>query len=366
MLLVLVAHASAQGVAPELRWAPIVQVRQRLIFGLLPDEDWEGAVDQRARLGIDVSRSGVSARVSFQETRAWLTRRGPVSPGQFAPEIAEGWARVEGDLTRSVGAVATVGRQPLTLHQGRILGADDFSPGGQFFDAVRLEGHARPFSFEYVNARRFADDVEPFGLGVNVVRVGASAKNPVTTYEVDGIWLVDARNTDATTSTGGLWLRFDTGRWRGRAEGYIQVSEAGAASLYSGSAGWVFGPNERLLVHLRVDGLSGDDAGQVPWRPVLGDSHRFNGLLGQFANPDGLTDGLTDLHLVVESRPAPQLHAELEAHRYWSGAATGSELDGQFGWDFSPFASANGGIGAYITDAGATSSFGYLELDVHF
>lgn len=378
MLAVLVAGAWAQE-APALTWKPIVEVRQRVAVGAVGDAAAVArGVEQRARLGMEVQRLGVSARVSFQEVRTWVGASGTVTPRGFSPTIAEGWARVEGDLTRNVGAVATVGRQAITVHEGRIVGADDFVPGGQFLDALRIVGRAAPVSVEYVNARRFDnEDEDPLGLGVNLLRFGAAVENPVTAWVADAIWVVDARATDETTSTAGAYVRLDSGRWRGRAEGYLQGSGDGTATLLGLSAGWVFGPNERLVAHLRYDGFSGDDelpdGGRAPWRRVLGDTHRFNGLLDRFDDPE-VTDGrgLADLQLVVESRPAPQLSTGLAVHRFWSpidGGSYGVELDASAGWSFSPFARFRGGGAWFVPDETFPDSrrlFGYVELDATF
>ncbi|MDP2314938.1 MAG: hypothetical protein Q8P41_18710 [Pseudomonadota bacterium] len=381
----LVGAAWAQD-APPVEWSPLLQVRQRLLVGDRDATDDLAAglsVSQRARLGLGVRRLGVSARVSFQDVRKWTATSDIAAPSAFLPSIAEGWVRVEGDLTRNVGAVATLGRQPLTLHEGRILGADEFSPEGQFFDAFRVEGRLSPVSIEYVNARRFLDpDQDPLGLGVNVFRLGASAENPMTAWTADAVWVVDARRTAETTSTAGVWLQFDTGRWRGRAEGYLQSSQAGTGTLVGLSGGWVFGPDERLVVYARYDGLSGDalDAsgnavpgGAAAWQPVLGDSRRFQGLLGRFDGPeDSDGRGLADAHLVVEARVGRPIATSLAFHRFWSpldGGGFGNEIDGTARWSFSPFATAGLGGAWFAPDAAFDRThrlFAYLELDAAF
>jgi hypothetical protein len=167
------------------------------------------------------------------------------------------------------------------------------------------------------------------------------------------------------------------GRWRGRAEGYLQASEAGTATLVGFSGGWVFGPNERLVAHIRYDSLSGDSSsgtgGATAWRPVLGDTHRFLGLMGRFATPDDSDNrGVSDAHLALEARVAPQLATTLALHHFRSpldGGAFGSEIDGTARWSFSPFAAAGLG-GAWFAPAPSFDAthrlYTYLELDVAF
>ncbi len=387
MLLPLVAPAAAQAV-PTLVWEPVVELRQRL--NLLDNgsgDDVAREIALRARLGIEVRRTVVSARVSFQELREWSgAASGLVSQGGFTPTIAEGWARVEGTLTGNIGAEITVGRQPIRVNEGRIVGEDNFRLEGQFFDAVRIVGTALPFSIEYVNARRFLTEGEdPLGFGVNVLRAGAQGENPMTAWVIDGLWVVDARKTAATTSTTGAYVRFDTGRFRGRAEGYLQVSAAGTGSLMGLHGGWVVGRNERLVVHLRYDGISGDSIpggtadGRAAWQPVLGDSHSFGGLMERFAEPeDSGGQGLAHAQLALDSRPAPQLHGTFVVHRFWSPLADvglGTEVDATATWAFSPFAAVRVGSAWFEPDpsfslstapAPARRLYGYLELDVSF
>jgi hypothetical protein len=371
-----VSLVSAQE-APAITWQPVLQVRQRVSLtdeGLGERPRATPTVEQNARIGLQVTRLGLSARVSFQDTRTWTGGRDVVRPESLAPALAEGWVSVKGDWTRSVGAEATVGRQTLQLEEGRILGSDPWRMDGQFFDALRIFGHAVPVSFEYVNARRFVEEEDdPLGLGVNVARLGAGHTTPVTRWTADALWVVDARRTADTTSTAGLWVRLDTGRWRSRGEAYLQSGGGGTASLVGLSGGWVIGPNERLQVHLRYDGASGDEPGRTAWRPVLGNSRTFNGLLDRFADPDATGgQGLSDASLLLALRPAPPLRADLTVHRFAEPRGQspyGYEADGTVHWWFSPFGALEAGGGAFLpspTFDDTLDLFGYVELNASF
>ncbi len=363
--------------APAVIWSPVLEVRHR---GITEDADpadavaTQGRVEQRARVGMEVARLGVSARVTFQDVRFWDVASGAVTPKAFAPALADGWVRVEGHLTRNVGAIATVGRQTVVLDEGRILGEDPLSAGSRHLDAVRVVGEVEPVCVEYVHARRFVGEDAPRGYRVQMVRVGARGENPVTTWVADGFWVEDDGPVDTRTSTFGTYLRFDSGRWRGRMDGYLQAGEAGVGSLVGLSAGWVFGPNERLVTHARYDHLSGTNtaAGTAAWSPVLGDSRRFNGLLDRFADPANRPDGLSDAQVVVEARFGPPLSTRLVAHQFRSardGALYGHELDARAAWSFSPFAALAFEGGWYAPDAAtgdAHALFGYVELDATF
>ena len=351
-------------------WAPVVELRQRLTVG-----DTAQDIGVRARVGLEVSRRSVTARVSLQALQSWTALEdGAVVPVGGPPELAEGWARVSGELTRNIGAELTVGRQALVVHEGRLLGPDDFTLGGQFLDALRLEARARPFSFEYVNARRFDID-DSLGLGVNVLRGGASIDGPITRWTTDLVWVVDGRRTDAVSSTAGLYARLETGRLRGRVEAYLQPRPDGTGSFVGLSGGWVFGPNERWIVELRYDGASGDTSGELratsAWRPVLGNSHTFNGLLDRFTEPDDDDGrGLADAQLYVQVRPIPQITARMEVHHFRSPLDTapyGTEADLRGAWSFTPVASLGAG-GAYFFGAEGfeDARYGFLELNVSF
>ena len=361
MLAALVAAAWGQA-APETQWTPVLQLRERARW------DGAGALEQRARLGLEVERLAVSARVVLEDVRAWEVSPDVLTPSGAGPALSEGWIHVEGHLTRNVGAEATVGRQPVTFHEGRILGEDAFEPSGRRLDAVRVLGRAAPFAVEYVQAHDF-DGPDGPERGVSALRAGASGENPVTTWVADGLWVLGGQDDGAAASTFGGYARFDTGRLRSRVDGYVQPGESGSGSLVGVSGGWVFGPNERLVVHARWESTSGDRGG-ARWRPVLGDSRRFQGLLDVYADPDTRPDGVSALQLAVESRPVPALALSAVALHFVSADAAlpmGAELDAAVTWWFSPFAKLRAAGGGFLSDGGdAERLFGYVELDASF
>lgn len=328
---------------PTLEWAPVVELRERVT-----GERGSAELAQRARVGIEATRAGVSARVTIQDVRRW--------PGDAAgPELAEGSVQLRGELSRNIGVRFDLGRQAIAIHDGRLVGGDDFSMGGRFFDAVRVRASARPVEIEYIHA----SGTDPLGPGLDVVRVGGSASGPLATWVADAIWALDARDS-RTTSTQGAYARVDAGRWRSRAEAYLQADE----SLLAVSGGRVFGPNERWIVSLSCDAASDG------WRPLSGDSHRFFGLAGRFATPP--PTGVADLAARVEARPAPQIEASLALHRFWSptgGGPFGSEADAALEWWFSPLASIGGGAAWFVPSPEfdpEARRYGYLEVDVRF
>lgn len=372
VLVALVATARAQE-PPPIAWSPIAQVRGRIVTEGVPgDAVLETA--QRARAGFEVRRQGIGARVAFQDVRRWAAG---APTGESQPELAEGWGSVAWEFSRSVGLDVKVGRQAVAFHEGRLIGADDFAMRGRFLDAVRLEAHAAPLSVEIVHARGFAAD-EPTGNGITALRAGATAENPLTVVVADAVAVVDARAPDATVTTGGLYVRVEAGRMRGRAEYYRQDAGEGAASLAALSAGWVFGPGERLALHARYEGASGDveraRGDGVAWTPVLEDSRTFRGIAGRFADLPDATDrrGLADLHGVLEYRPSARVVGRLAAHRFWSpvdDVSYGTEVDATVDWAVSAFAGIGGGAAAFQAAPSFTPGdlgYGWVELHVAF
>ncbi len=374
MFLGLVTLAEAQQ-GPPLTWTPVVEVRGRAM--LTADDETERRIDQYARLGIEAERGIVSARVSFQGIRSWTANdQRFTGEGSSAPELAEGWARMTGVLSANVGATLTVGRQAITIDDGRLVGENRWSLTGQYLDALRLEVTAAPIEFAYVNARRFTDGADPFGFGVNVVRFGAGREGPVNRWKIDLLSVVDARATDLTTATIGGYTRFDAGRWRSRGEAYVQSNPEGTANLVAVEAGWVFGADEGWHLLGGVDVASGDRAevdGDAAFVPVLGDTHDVWGQLDLFNDPLA-TDlrGLVDLYVGCEARPARPVTLSVRLHRFSSevdGGVYGVEADLRALWHISPFAALEAGYGHFSPLAGFRDEpvdQGYMEFDVSF
>jgi len=372
MLLALVNAARAQE-PPPLEWEPIVELRGRV--QVLDDDAPTRQLDQRARLGLEASRGILSARVSMQEVRSWV-----VDPGEaqglsaFRPEVAEGWTRIAGQVSPAVGATLTLGRQAVVMTNGRLIGARDWDEGGQFLDAFRLQIEAAPVSFEYVNARRFSSPEEdPLGLGVNAVRLGAGREGPTGSWGVDGLSVVDARDTEATVATVGVYAALETGRLAGTGEAYVQGNPAGAASLVALEGAWTLGREARFVIEAGVAAASGDrpDApDDATFQRGLGDTHPFWGNLDIFAS-DTDERGLLDLHGALRAHPTPSLTAKLAAHRFSTatdGLAYGTEVDLELRWHVSPFGAVGAGWGTLFAGPARErgASGGYVELDVRF
>lgn len=359
MLPLLVSAALAQD-GPPLVWTPLLQIRPRYSLGGIAEDSGETLL--RSRLGVGAERGEIAARVVLQDLRGW-TVDGPMVLRDGGVQLAEGWARLNTTFSDNIGVVATVGRQPIQIDDGRIVGREDFPLGGRFLDAVRVQVYGNPFQIEAINARRLDTD-DPLSPGVNILRVGAAHDGPVTKYTADALLVVDARGTPVTT--GGGFVRVDTGRLRTRVEGYAQGGDQLPALFGGATVGWVFGPDERVVLSAITEVSTGDDGQFTAFDNVLGDTWPWFGRLG-VVDP-GAETGAVDHAMLFEARATPELRFLVTAHHFWSPATSvdlGWEADGEGRWWVSPFASIGLGISGYTGDLGDTYG-GFTELDVRF
>ncbi len=371
------AHAEspdrADPFGPQLRWYPVLEIRGRLEAEGTPMPDTR-TVGQVARVGIEADRGILSARVSLQEVRAWTgDKDGLAISGSFVPELAEGWARLDGELSSSVGGRLTIGRQPIEIDEGRLVGRRDWQLDGQFLDAIRFELLAAPLTFEVVNARRFQPDpddpgADPFSLGVTVLRLGVGREGGAVEGKLDLLSVVDARNTAVVTSTTGFYGTLSAGRSLGTAECYFQQNAAGNGSLLSGEVGWVIGQRRAWVVQASYTAASGDHGGLAPFQPVLGDEHDQYGLL-DVMQPGDDSRGLSDLAVKAELQASARLAARVAAHRLAPpvGAATyGYEGDLSLVWHITPYAEVTLGSGVIGAGELGLRAGAYAEIGVEF
>lgn len=107
-------------------------------------------VTERARLGLAVDRGPVTAAVTLQDARVWgdggFARGAPSEPGlpSFAPH--EAYLDLHTRAGRPV--FLRVGRQKVSWGDGRLLGADEWSPTGRSLDAARCGFQLGDLDFE--------------------------------------------------------------------------------------------------------------------------------------------------------------------------------------------------------------------------
>ena len=353
---------------PPVTFQPSLNLRSRLWV-----EDNSPLVGTRARIGLEAHRLGVGAKVSLQVVREWLQQPGPVvATGGTDSVLADGWISVEGGLSENIALSMKLGRQPVHVDDGRLVGSDDFSLTGRYLDALQLKLELAPLHFQFFNARRFDDpESDPLGLGVNILVVGAGRQVDNLDWLVDAVAVVDARHTRQTSSTAGIYGRVEYARLRARAEGYLQDAGSGVGGLMSLRAGWIFGNFEGLRLDGSLDLATGQSENWAAWQPVLGDSHREWGRLDVFADPGAYaTGGLGDLQLGLGSRLLPALSLDGKIHRFWaplSQTGRGTEGDLELNCALSPLVAVQGGGGYLLADPGGRNhGLGWVELDATF
>lgn len=363
------AGEGADPFGPQLQWSPIVAFGARLSGGGSPLPD-EREVGQVARVGIEARRGILVARVSVQEARAWAGSGGD-APGTFVPELAEGWARIDGALSPSVGARLTVGRQGISLDNGRLIGLRAWDLQPQMLDALRFELQAAPLAVELVNARRFdavasSDDV--LSLGVTAARVGVGRDGTNADGRLDLVSVVDARRTAAVTATTGVYGDVAAGRALATGEAYVQQNAEGTGVFASAELGYVLGRDRAWVVrgrYVQASGADGRGGAVVAFQPVLGDTHDQFGLIDVVQLGDD-TRGLSDLAALAELQASARLGLRAAVHDLGSptGALYGVESDLAMTWHITPFAAVDVGGGVLAGGERGTRSGAYLGLDV--
>jgi hypothetical protein len=120
----------------------------------LPEVKNQYFLTERVRLGIAVDRGPVTGVVTLQDARVWgdsgAALVAPAEPGlpSFAP--SEGYLDAHTRSGRKV--FLRVGRQKVTWGDGRLLGANDWSPTGRSLDAARFGFQVGDFDFEMMAA----------------------------------------------------------------------------------------------------------------------------------------------------------------------------------------------------------------------
>ena len=379
------ADDGADPFGPQLEWKPVLEIRGRVEGAGAPLPD-SNTVGQVARVGVEARRGILSARVSLQEVRQW-TGNGDVTSaeGSFLPDLAEGWARFDGELSPNVGGRLTIGRQAIQIDDGRLVGLRAWDLQQQFLDAFRFELQAKPLSFELVNARRFgvgegpdAAGDDPFTLGVTVLRLGAAREGANADGRVDAVSVVDARKTTFVTSTTGFFGELAMGRGLGSGEVYVQQNNEGNATFGALELGWVVGRNRAWVVRARYVDASGDSGvggargrGSLSaFQPVLGDTHDQFGLL-DLLQPGDDARGLSDLAALAEVQAGARLAVRGSVHRLASSLAGmdgygvyGYETDLSLTWHVTPYAVVDLGGGQAFGGSLGPRAGAYLQIDV--
>jgi hypothetical protein len=284
--------------------APVAEVRLRGEYRHDVDGLDKGLLVERTRLGLDVLRGALEARVVLQDARAMdvATSADPVAgPAPMAVTGAyEAW--MEAHTATVNPSFIRAGRQPITWGEGRLLGAADWSPTGRSLDAVRgrlVMGNA---AFELL-AVALTDPSTGASLqnyGELFGARGQWAAFPLLAVDVYALARVAQENPSSgldgsvqgETYTGAARLHGETATWTWGTEGAYQLgraidlSEDRAAWAAAGHLAHTF-DRARLLPTARV-GLayaSGNDHGSTyrTFDPLFPNVHEWHGAMDLFA-----------------------------------------------------------------------------------
>jgi hypothetical protein len=294
---------------------PIVESRVR-------GEYWHDLADQdkallveRSRLGADVQRGPIEAKVVFQDARLWDLGGTATSdvvglpPQQGVTSAFEGW--IEAHTPGARPSFVRVGRQAIQWGEGRLLGVADWSPTGRSLDAARGRLVAGDWAFELLAAS--LTDAYPFDQAVLSSSYGELfgarvewSFDPLFAVDLYGLVRIAQNNPrlsafefDTTvqgqTYTPALRLHGQGQGWSWGAEGAVQLGHADTLGAGMDRSAWAAAghvayafPHVELSPEVRVGvAYASGDTGSGTYHafdPLLPDVHTaWTGAMDLFA-----------------------------------------------------------------------------------
>lgn len=311
------------GNIPTLTWQG--EVRPRL-YGQEPVGDgWDHWVSMRTRLGLDARlQSGLGLFLQIQDVRFWgeeVTHR-----DRSGDAVDFHQAYLEVDSIPVVGGLVRVGRQEVSLAEGRFLAAPDWGQAGQSFDGILWTKPTEDVRFDLVYLRLREGSSEAHDHDADLTAAWLS-------LPMDGIGSVDllaihdrSGETERTgQSTVGSILKKTLGDVSLRVQGMYQFGEREGTQLSAymlAARGTLAFMEGKGSVTLWYDHLSGDaDPGDDELRTfstLFGSRHRYYGRADYFLDIPEDTGGLglRDAALKVALSPTPLLTLNLDLHAF--------------------------------------------------
>jgi hypothetical protein len=322
--------------APELVWTPLLDVRTSA-EGAQRGDTSRAHLSAAGRVGVELERKVLRARLSVQAAQAWEAEGG--SAGGGTASLGEAWLSFTPPISSAIGMSASAGIQPVEVDEGLLIGADDRRRTAHFPLAGRLSLRAVPWRFEGVLGLSAGpdpgltggpiEDRTPFAAG----RLSLGRENPVWRWEVAATALQLMSEPDGGGLTGGLTATAGLNRVRLDLAAYLQEGESAPGVFVRARAGLSMGEESRAV--LRAGFLSRGTAENPAFQRPLATQDAHGGWLGLLDEEAVVRDAFLDL----EATLAPPLRLHAQAHHFWlDGTPLGPELDLDLAWYWSPLA----------------------------
>ncbi len=338
---------------PPVTFTPSVQERAR--FELLPDKTFSGdaigswQIGNRARLGVEARFGDVAGVfVQIQDVRTWGSEYNAASLGEgtLTDSVANGLDvhQAYGQLDAAGGAVhLRVGRQEISWHGQRLIGAVGWTHQARSFDAVRLWGEPGKVGFgalyaPLLNRPVSEDDTANRWQDAHLIALRAGPRlGEALDLDALAIIRIDAA-TDLGHVTFGAHGKGAIRAFSWELEGYGQVgSDAGMdylAAMVGARAGVTLGGGPRPYLGGGVDLLSGDpdptDGTARTFDTLYATNHKFYGHLDAYlaipvhTRGEGLIDGMINTRWTLSQK----VKLRADAHVFASAAAQGEAFHG--------------------------------------
>ena len=327
---------------------------------------------QRTRANVGFGSEGVSGKLSIQDVRAWASESGTLSDASGDMiDFHEAYIEMGSDTKLRVG------RQELSLDEGRILSNNDWQQQGRSFDGVSLSHKQGEHTLNLMAAR-----VSDGGSPHDVIVANARLRFGNITLSVPALIQTNmgiagnqrgATTDDMQTMTFGVHVK-GGGAVNWRAEGYFQTGDNHSAYLASVNAGYHV--SDTVSPSLSVDMISGDsdhtDSDTGVFSNPYGGIHQYHGAMDMFSDVGSATanGGLMDIALGNKMKGILGGDVDVSAHYFMLAAensvgtsgAIGAEVDVVYSRSLAKGVNLDVGAGVFM-DMGDYA--GVKNSDIH-
>jgi len=321
--------ATAQN-QPHLTWKG--EIRPRL-YGREPvSGHWDQWISMRTRLGLDARLDpGLGLYVQIQDVRFWGEETTHRDRSGDAVDFHQAYLEV--DSVPGIGGLIRVGRQEVSLAEGRLISAPDWGQAGQSFDGanwIRSLGRGH-FHLVYIRLREASTSSHDQSADMT----GAWLALPVEEMGTLELLAIHERSGDPSvggqSTFGSIWKQ-SSGNLSLRVQGMVQAGERDGVDVSAymmavrGTLSVLGGKGNITLWYDHLSGDADPDDGEIgAFSTLFGSRHRYYGRADYFLNLPEDTGGLglRDAALKLALEPTSLLSLNLDLHSFRT-AQTGS------------------------------------------